>query len=410
LGGCYFELLQRFGDAEQAYNQALALDEALVADFPSRPQYRGDLADTLIRLGRIKAYSNQRSQAEPLLRRAVAIGNQLVKECPDVADYQDGLATSLNLLGNVVLYAGRERPAVQLERQALRRLTRLAAAYPASPEYREHLGEVHQNLAGALRELGQLEEALGHYRQSLACWQTNATDFPTIYTYQRRVALIRTDLARVLVEVGRRDEAERVYRQALSLLEELIAKAPSLPSTWWDCQNCRKGLADLLYAIGRTTDATRLYQQIVTDYTRQSAFPSVRAHALNDLTWLLATCPDPQVRDLDRALRLAGEAARLYADDGRVVNTLGVVYYHAGQYRKAIDTLQRSRKLLHYQGDSYNTFYLAMACWQLGQKDQARCWYDQAVRWMAQHQPHGEELCRFRADAATLLGIQRGDK
>jgi hypothetical protein len=53
-----------------------------------------------------------------------------------------------------------------------------------------------------------------------------------------------------------------------------------------------------------------------------------------------------------------------------------------------------------------------MAHWQLGHKDEARKWYSQAVGWMEKHkealtkdQPHAEELKRFRAEAAELLGI-----
>ena len=46
-----------------------------------------------------------------------------------------------------------------------------------------------------------------------------------------------------------------------------------------------------------------------------------------------------------------------------------------------------------------------MAHWQLGEKDEARQWYDQAVEWMEQKQPDNDELRRFRAEAAELLGI-----
>ena len=37
--------------------------------------------------------------------------------------------------------------------------------------------------------------------------------------------------------------------------------------------------------------------------------------------------------------------------------------------------------------------------------DTARNWYDRAVRWMNQRAPRDPELIRFRAEAATLLGL-----
>ena len=46
-----------------------------------------------------------------------------------------------------------------------------------------------------------------------------------------------------------------------------------------------------------------------------------------------------------------------------------------------------------------------MARWQLGEKEQARKWYDKAVQWMDKNKPKDEELRRFRKEAEELLGI-----
>jgi hypothetical protein len=47
-----------------------------------------------------------------------------------------------------------------------------------------------------------------------------------------------------------------------------------------------------------------------------------------------------------------------------------------------------------------------MAHWRLGDREQARTCYDQAVAWMDKHMPQNEELIRFRAEAAELLGAE----
>lgn len=57
-------------------------------------------------------------------------------------------------------------------------------------------------------------------------------------------------------------------------------------------------------------------------------------------------------------------------------------------------------------GDSNDWFVLAMAHWRLGDKDEARRRFDQAVRWMDKNQPTGRDLGRFRAEAARLLGVK----
>jgi hypothetical protein len=48
-----------------------------------------------------------------------------------------------------------------------------------------------------------------------------------------------------------------------------------------------------------------------------------------------------------------------------------------------------------------------MAHWHLGDKDEARKCYNQGVQWMEKNQPENEELRRFRAEAAELLGVEK---
>jgi tetratricopeptide (TPR) repeat protein len=84
-------------------------------------------------------------------------------------------------------------------------------------------------------------------------------------------------------------------------------------------------------------------------------------------------------------------------------NTLGVALYRAGDWPGAIEALEKS---IESQGrTSYDDFFLAMCRWQLGERQEALRLYDQAVRWMDKDRPNDEELRRFRAEAAELLGI-----
>ena len=55
-------------------------------------------------------------------------------------------------------------------------------------------------------------------------------------------------------------------------------------------------------------------------------------------------------------------------------------------------------------GDSLVWFYLAMVHWQLGDKEEARKWYDQALQRMELYDPETRELKRSQAEAAKLLG------
>ena len=88
---------------------------------------------------------------------------------------------------------------------------------------------------------------------------------------------------------------------------------------------------------------------------------------------------------------------------GIFVNTLGVAFYRAGNWKQAIAVLTRSMEL-RQGGDRFDWFFLAMAHWELGHKDESRQWYERAVTWMEKHRPNDDELRRFRAEAAGLLG------
>src|SRR5262249_50094745 len=123
--------------------------------------------------------------------------------------------------------------------------------------------------------------------------------------------------------------------------------------------------------------------------------------ALASLAWALATDPVATRRDPGRAVNLAKEAVELNPQGARSYNTLGVALYRAERWKVSVATLEKSMEF-RKGGDSFDWFFLAMAHWQLGEKDTARGWYDRAVRWMDKNQPNNEELLRFRAEAVEL--------
>jgi WD40 repeat protein/serine/threonine protein kinase/Flp pilus assembly protein TadD len=129
------------------------------------------------------------------------------------------------------------------------------------------------------------------------------------------------------------------------------------------------------------------------------------ALARNNLAWLLATCPDARLRDPARAVGLAKRAVDLAPGDSNAWNTLGVAHYRAGDWQAAIDSLTKAVEL-QGGGTAFDFFFLALAHGRRGEKETARKWFDQAVPWMDKNAPQDEELRRFRAEAAELLGVK----
>ena len=105
---------------------------------------------------------------------------------------------------------------------------------------------------------------------------------------------------------------------------------------------------------------------------------------------------------------MAEQAVRL-RPGGAQTNTLGVARYRAGDMVGAIEELKKSEALDPGRLLALNGFFLAMAHLHLGQKVEARVWFDKADAWMEKHHPNDQELVRFRAEAGDQLRLQNAN-
>ncbi len=154
-------------------------------------------------------------------------------------------------------------------------------------------------------------------------------------------------------------------------------------------------LAKLLAEQGKADEAKGVLEQA---REQNKNIPEV----LNGLAWWMVKEPTPPAGDFDMGLQMAKQAVDKQPENGNYWNTLGVTHYRDGNWQAAITALDKSREL-HRGGDSYDFFFLAMAHWQLGDKDQAREWYDKATA--ALPKTKNEELGRIQDEAARLLEV-----
>src|SRR5262249_46366782 len=104
------------------------------------------------------------------------------------------------------------------------------------------------------------------------------------------------------------------------------------------------------------------------------------AGAWNDLAWDLVSDPKALLHNPGLGVELAEKAVAAAPGNGSIWNTLGAARYRRGQWKDAIAALEKSMQLRH-GGDSEDWFFLAMAHWQLDEKDAARQFYDRAAAW-----------------------------
>ena len=192
-------------------------------------------------------------------------------------------------------------------------------------------------------------------------------------------------LGHALQAQGKLDEAIAEYRQA-------VKRNP--------------GLGEAHHNLGIVLQKQGKIEQAIVAFAKVIELEPDHAVRHNNLAWLLATWPEAKVRDPKRAVELAKKAVELAPKNGICWQTLGYAEYRAGTWKSAITALEKVKEL-GFSCDSLEWFPLAMAHWQLGEKEAARKWYDQAVQWMEKNDPRNEELGRFRVEADKLLELKK---
>jgi tetratricopeptide (TPR) repeat protein len=326
-----------------------------------------------------------------------------------------------------------------LERKGL--LDEAIAQYRAAVQFQKDYAPAHFSLALALDRKGQRDEAMAEYRHALRI----QPDYPEAHTNlgnclldkgkpgaaaEYRAALrskqpfpeaykAHTGLGNALSRKGQFGEAVTEYRKAIRInknfapahmalgflltkkreLEKAIAEFREAIRNKKDWPEAHYNLGITLQLKGRLAEAIAAYREAVRLNPKVAAFH-------NTLAWLLATCPNPKLRDHPQAVQSAKRAVRLWPGNGTFWNTLGVALYRTGTWKEAVAALEKSMALSK-GGNSFDWFVLAMAYRQLGEKQKARRWYDEAVQWMEKNQPKDEELRRFRREAAELLRVDK---
>jgi uncharacterized protein HemY len=201
---------------------------------------------------------------------------------------------------------------------------------------------------------------------------------------------------------GQVQEEEDADRQQLAASKKLVQAFPAVSRYRDNAFSAQLCLGELLWGTGRRAEATVLLRE-GKDWMDRVSPGDANGHDWR--AWILATCPDPQLRDARRAITLAQRATALAPKEQSYWVTLGAAYYRAGQWQDALDTLSKAEPLPIASIDKF--FFLAMAHAKLGHKLQARQCYDQAVQLMEKHRPHDWGLRSFREEAEQVLGITK---
>jgi tetratricopeptide (TPR) repeat protein len=308
LGLAYFQQ-GRLGEAIVQYQKVLQIN-------PDETDALNNLGSTFLQQGRVDEAIAQYQKALAIKPDSAEAHNYLGlayfqqgRSDEAMAQYQKALAIKPGSaeacynLGNAFLQ----------QRQMSEAMAQYQQALAIKPDY----AEAHNNLGLVLIQQERAEEAIAHFRKALAI--------------KPGYADARNNLGSALFQQGRLDEAIVQYQKVLAINP--------------DAADVHDHLADILLQQRRTAEALSHYLKALTVKPDD-------ASVQNKLAWLLATSPQPSLRNGNQAVELAHRANQLTGGDNPVILcTLAAAWAEAGRFPEAVAAAQRALPLAEAQSN-----------------------------------------------------------
>ena len=195
--------------------------------------------------------------------------------------------------------------------EAIQHCERAVVMRPTDPDAQVSLGD-------ALLRKGRIDDAIDHYQKAMMARPDHF--------------LSRYGLCQALLEKGELDSAIKVCRSALVL--------------WPLDADCHTTLAIALEEKGEPTEAIEHYEKALE--LAPESIPT-----LTNLAWLMATSPNPSLRNGLKAVELAKQADRLVGGTNTLVlRTLAAAYAETGEFENAIKTARSAMQLARMHGEA----------------------------------------------------------
>jgi tetratricopeptide (TPR) repeat protein len=223
----------------------------------------------------------------------------------------------------------------------------------------EPISEVYKIRGDVYEKKGQYDKAITDYNKALELdpilavaynnrgnvyWSKGQYD-KAIEDYNKALeldpilAVAYFNRANVYANKGQYDKAIADYTKALEL---------------------RPGYVDDYFKRGNAYYNKGQHDKAIADFTKALELRPSSVGAHNSLSWLLATCPNAELRDGNRAVKLARKVLEL--TQGRegylYLDTLAAALAESGEFENAVKVQQQAISLLKEKGGSYLEHYL----------------------------------------------------
>jgi tetratricopeptide (TPR) repeat protein len=219
----------------------------------------------------------------------------------------------------------------------------------------DHALNARMRTAGAIAKQGKLDEARKYLQQVV-------TDNPA---EEVQLTVVEAQLLRDANKHG----------DAFALLGEALKRQPEQP--------------ELLYDYALTAEKLEKFDLLESNLRKLIQVRPEHAHAYNALGYSFA---DRNLR-LPEARKLVEKALELSPEDFYIIDSMGWVQYREGKLKDAAATLQRA-----YTGrpDAEIGAHLGEVLWQMGQRDEAKRVWDEALKTAPENETLLKTIKKFR--------------
>ena len=213
-------------DNEREYLEAIAKRwQGFAKQSGTDVETREYQAEGHVRVAYLWRRLGRRDEAEAEFQAAIDLQKRLVEQFPDKPDYQQDLANTHANLGDLRKDRGKTQEARAEYLAARDLLTKLVGQFPAEPEYQLRLATTYNFMGILLAELGKREEAQVEFQTAIEMLKKLVERFPKVADCQHELACTFNNLGDLLMNRG--GDAKENYLAARDLLTKLLQDSPS---------------------------------------------------------------------------------------------------------------------------------------------------------------------------------------
>ncbi|MCA9140279.1 MAG: protein kinase, partial [Planctomycetales bacterium] len=391
------------GDHDKAmdcFEKCTQVVQQLVIDQPDHPEYLHALASVYVSMA---ASYRTRGLDQPMfeaLENAVDNFRALTIALPGLPRYSENLAVALVDLSLAQHESALNLQAEKSSSEALKLLDGLVQTYGQSTRILEALasgldarGQVFlDSKVDPGQDLRDAEDIL------LRLTDSASSDDEVIRLFER-LAIIQSHLAQAYQRQNQIDLSRQKFEEAITRLESMIKIQGPIARFYSALAHVHFRYALMLEE--QDDGQARAHFEMARD--AWLAIQDRTADVAANLGWLLATCPETSVRDVDAALVHAREAVKLAPDNVRFLTMLALVHALTGQSDEALIHLERSKSIRGHWVDR-DFYVLALAqhlADQAGQSQQSLLHGDQ---WRSENEPWNADVRRLHEMVLDRLG------